>query len=185
MDGQITTLSNISKGALLDQDKLSAGTSSSILTLNYSTTSNGSSSHKQPQPQIWDSAFWNDNSMESINYSKTLPQRKLSAPTDRRQHYYQLQQSHSSQQQQQMQLQHRQLKQQQCQSSSDTTILHDLRRINTISNDQLIHQRHQQFHRQIPLRRNQSYVIKKGRFEVSIETSSDTTEMDISPLQHL
>ncbi|ORZ08913.1 hypothetical protein BCR42DRAFT_424269 [Absidia repens] len=184
-DGQGTTLSNRSKAALLDQEKLSAGTASSIFTLNYSTTSNASSSnHKQQQqPQIWDSAFWNDNNNNNINinnhldsvvYSKALTQRKGSAPTERRHHHqYQTNGSHFHQHQQRQQLQ--------CKPSSDGTILHELRRINTISNDHLTH--HQQsHHRQTPLRRNRSYVIKKGRFEVSIETS-DRTEIDTMPAQ--
>ncbi|CAO3600668.1 unnamed protein product [Absidia cylindrospora] len=168
-DGQGTTLSNRSKGALLDQDKLSAGTSSSIFTLNYSTTSNASSSNHKQQPQIWDSAFWNDNNnnLDSVAYSKALAQRKVSAPTERRHHHHQSNGSHSHQHQQR-------------QPPSDGSILHELRRINTISNDHLTHQ--QSHHRQTPLRRNRSYVIKKGRFEVSIETS-DRTERDTMPAQ--
>ncbi|KAI8339735.1 hypothetical protein BC941DRAFT_421277, partial [Chlamydoabsidia padenii] len=87
------------------------------------------------QLQIWDSAFWNENKMES-----TL-NRKISAPPPGR----------GRREQQTM-----------------PPVLHELRRINTISNDNLDTQRYRS------LQRNHSYVVKKGRFEISIETSDST-----------
>jgi hypothetical protein len=95
--------------------------------------------------QIWDSAFWNDN-----NTGQSAPlNRKISAPPPiRRQQHHQ---------------------------DHVPPVLHELRRINTISNDDL-HRQQQRYHhhqrqQQQSLQRNHSYVVKKGRFEVSIETT--------------
>ncbi|SAM03098.1 hypothetical protein [Absidia glauca] len=97
------------------------------------------------QLQIWDSAFWNDNKSEQ----STLLNRKISAPPPiRRQQHHQ---------------------------DHVPPVLHELRRINTISNDDLHKQQHRYHHhqrqQQQSLQRNHSYVVKKGRFEISIETT--------------
>lgn len=95
--------------------------------------------------QIWDSAFWNDNNTEQ----STLLNRKISAPSPiRRQHHHR---------------------------DHVPPVLHELRRINTISNDDLHKQqqryRHPYRQQQQSLQRNHSYTVKKGRFEISIETA--------------
>ncbi|KAI8344840.1 hypothetical protein BC941DRAFT_409788 [Chlamydoabsidia padenii] len=52
---------------------------------------------------------------------------------------------------------------QQQQSDDVPNIIKELRRINTITNDSMIR----------PLQRHRSFMVKKGRFEVSIETSTE------------